>query len=53
MVLKPMLEAAVDTALRVGVPIPLVENVALSNRTDVLLMDGGLRVASDLVYKEQ
>lgn len=52
LVLKPMLETALDTALRVGIPIPLVENVALSNRTDVLLLDGNVRVASDLVYKD-
>ncbi|KAH7731411.1 LBP / BPI / CETP familyN-terminal domain containing protein [Aphelenchoides avenae] len=52
LVLKPLLETALDTALRVGVPIPLVENVALANRTDVLLLDGNVRVASDLVYKD-
>ena len=50
LILKPMITVAVDTALRVGIPIPLVDNVTLANSTVLVKLEKEFRVDANLVY---
>uniref|UniRef100_A0AC34QA37 Uncharacterized protein n=1 Tax=Panagrolaimus sp. JU765 TaxID=591449 RepID=A0AC34QA37_9BILA len=50
LILKPMITVAVDTAFRIGIPIPLVENVTFSNTTNLVKLDKQFRIDSNLSY---
>uniref|UniRef100_A0AC34F7L1 Lipopolysaccharide-binding protein n=1 Tax=Panagrolaimus sp. ES5 TaxID=591445 RepID=A0AC34F7L1_9BILA len=50
LILKPIITVAADTALRVGIPIPLIENVTLSNSTTLVKQKKQIRVDADLLY---
>uniref|UniRef100_A0A915ELN8 Lipopolysaccharide-binding protein n=1 Tax=Ditylenchus dipsaci TaxID=166011 RepID=A0A915ELN8_9BILA len=49
-ILKPLISVGVETTLRHGIPIPLVENIQLGNHTQVTSFDGKIRVDTDLLY---
>lgn len=49
-ILKPIIEIASGTFLRIGVPIPLIESVELANRNQLIIFDNILRLDTDLVY---
>uniref|UniRef100_A0A7E4VTX0 BPI2 domain-containing protein n=1 Tax=Panagrellus redivivus TaxID=6233 RepID=A0A7E4VTX0_PANRE len=52
-ILKPMITIAVDTAFRVGIPIPLVENVTLANSTTLVALDKEIRIDANLLYRAE
>ena len=50
LILKPMITLAADTAFRVGIPIPLVDNVTLDNSTVLVKLEKEIRVDANLIY---
>uniref|UniRef100_A0A914CI60 Lipopolysaccharide-binding protein n=1 Tax=Acrobeloides nanus TaxID=290746 RepID=A0A914CI60_9BILA len=50
LILKPLLKVTADTALRVGIPIPMVENITLASRTSITVLERTLRIDADLLY---
>ncbi|KAI6188177.1 LBP / BPI / CETP family protein [Aphelenchoides besseyi] len=53
LILTPVIEVAGDTVLRLGIPIPLVENISLSNRTQISFGTRAIRINTDLVYSNK
>ncbi|KAI1721146.1 bactericidal permeability-increasing protein [Ditylenchus destructor] len=47
---KPVMQVAVDTSLKIGIPIPLVENIHVANRTHLTTLLGVIRLDTDLEY---
>jgi hypothetical protein len=50
LILKPLLKVTADTALRVGIPIPMIENITLASRTSITVLERTLRIDADLLY---
>ncbi|KAI6177168.1 LBP / BPI / CETP family protein [Aphelenchoides bicaudatus] len=50
LVLNPVIRVAADTTLQLGIPIPLVENVSITNQTELTVEDGAVRCNADFLY---
>ena len=50
LILKPILKVTADSAMKVGIPIPLVENITIANHSLVTVLDGVVRIDTDLLY---
>jgi hypothetical protein len=50
MILSPVIKVAADTTLRLGIPIPLVENVSITNKSELSVEDGAIRMNADFLY---
>ena len=52
LLLKPLIKVAADTTLRIGAPIPVVENLMLANHTAVNVASRSVRIKTDLTYSQ-
>lgn len=50
LILTPIIRVAGDTTLRIGIPIPIIENVSITNQTELSVGDGLVRCNADLIY---
>lgn len=50
MILTQVIRVAADTTLQLGIPIPLVENISITNRTELTIEDGSVRCNADFIY---
>lgn len=50
MILNPIIRVAADTTFRLGIPIPLVENISITNRTELSIEDGAIRCNADFFF---
>lgn len=49
-ILAPILKVSADTVLTVGIPVPVYDNVTLSDRSKLLLNQNGVGLFADLRY---
>jgi hypothetical protein len=50
LILNPVIRVAADTTLQLGIPIPLIENVSITNQTELRIEDGAVRCNADFLY---
>jgi hypothetical protein len=49
-ILNPIIRVSADATLRMGILIPLVENITIANQTELSIESGAVRINADFVY---